>query len=439
MSDGAQTGMERSGDAPGSTPSSEPTGRYLVVLSDDVAGDAGASADAIATVAGVSYVASTLDFERGVVDLAQLRSADATLFARLGVAVVTPADPTGGALAALADADPRILAVEPERTQHALETGGFSLDYVRGFRDGVSSLYDRLAADAAAPAETLTDTDEFTWGLIATRASETSATGAGIGVAILDSGLDLQHPDYAGRPIVSMSFVEGAEVQDGSGHGTHCVGTSCGPADPPDGSRRYGVAPEAALFVGKVLNDRGNGTDSSILAGIDWALANDVRVISLSLGADVEQVSQAYETVGQRALAAGALIVAAAGNNANRSVGNPGFVGMPANSPSIMAIAAVDAGLRIANFSSRSSTVTGGEVDIAGPGVACYSSWPMPTRYRAISGTSMSTPHVAGVAALISQTTGARGMDLWRALVESAQPLGIPAADVGAGLAQAPA
>jgi subtilisin len=437
MSDGAQAGAGRYGESSGSTPGSQLTGRYLVVLSDEVAGDAAASAEAIASLAGVSYVASTLDVEDGAMDLEQLRTADATLFARLGVAVVS-ADPSGGSLALLADADPRILAVEPERIQYALDESPFSLDYVRGFRDGVSSLYDRLTADAAAPAPTLTDTEEFTWGLTATRASSTTATGAGVGVAILDTGLDLEHPDFAGRPVVSMSFVDGAQVQDGNGHGTHCVGTAGGPADPPDGSRRYGVAPEAAIFVGKVLSDQGSGSDGQILAGIDWALSNDVRVISLSLGADIDEVSQAYETVGQRALAAGTLIVAAAGNNANRAVGNPGFVGMPANSPSIMAVAAVDAELRIANFSARSGSVAGGEVDIAGPGVAVYSSWPMPTRYRSISGTSMATPHVAGIAALLSQATGARGTELWSALVEGAQPLGIPAADVGDGLVQAP-
>ena len=437
MGDIVDRGAGRVGEAPGSPRGPELTGRYLVVLSDDVAGDAAASAEAIAALTGASHVASTLDYEGGAVDFEQLRAGDATLFARLGVAVVS-GDPSGGSLAVLAGADPRIRAVEPEQILHALDERAFSLDYVRGFRDGVSSLYDRLAADAAASAATLTDTDEFTWGLIATRASSTSATGAGVGVAILDSGLDLVHPDYAGRPVVSMSFVEGVEVQDGSGHGTHTVGTACGPADPPDGSRRYGVAPEAAIFVGKVLNDRGNGTDSSILAGIDWALSNDVRVISLSLGADVEEVSQAYETVGQRALAAGTLIVAAAGNNANRAAGDMGFVGIPANSPSIMAVGAIDANLEIANFSARSSTVTGGQVDIAGPGVAVYSSWPMPERYNTISGTSMATPHVAGIAALLSQAAGARGMELWTALVEGAQPLDLPTVDVGAGLVQAP-
>jgi len=237
---------------------------------------------------------------------------------------------------------------------------------------------------------------------------------------------------------VSQSFVPDSTAQDGHGHGTHCVGTACGPAAPLGPSRRYGVATQARIFAGKVLSDEGSGSDAQILAGINWALANRVQVVSLSLGADLNQVSQAYEAVGRRALAAGTLIVAAAGNNAERSAGNVGFVGVPANSPSIMAVAAVDPHLGIADFSARSSAVRGGKIDIAGPGVAVHSSWPMPTRYRSISGTSMATPHVAGVAALLSQAGDATGAQLWVRLTQTARPMTLPSIDVGAGLVQAP-
>jgi len=432
-------------NAPLSDRTAEFTGRYIVVFGDDVHGDPGAIAEALQSVDGVSTVASTLDVEGGALDVDRMESADATVFAELGVAVVA-ADPSrGGAIAAAAESDPRIVAVEPERILRVIDDRPVSLEYVRGFRDGVSGLYDQLAGSGhaeaeldAAAASSFVDSAAFTWGLQASRVAVSAKTAANIAVAVLDTGFDLRHADFAGRPIVSKSFVAGATAQDGHGHGTHTVGTSCGPKAPQGPGRRYGVATQAKIFAGKVLSDQGSGSDGQILAGINWALANHVQVISMSLGADVQQVSQAYETVGRRALAAGTLIVAAAGNNAQRSAGNVGFVGLPANSPSIMAVAAVDSNLRIADFSARSSTVVGGKVDIAGPGVAVYSSWPMPTRYRIISGTSMATPHVAGVAALLSQATGATGAQLWAKLVQTARPLSLPSVDVGAGLVQAP-
>jgi len=139
-------------------------------------------------------------------------------------------------------------------------------------------------------------------------------------------------------------------------------------------------------------------------------------------------------------LAAGTLVVAAAGNNANRSAGQFGFVSPPSNADAAMAVAALDSQLRMANFSARSSTVTGegGKVNIAGPGVNVFSSWPMATRYNTISGTSMATPHVAGIAALWAQATGAVGAALWTKVTQSARGLGASSADVGVGLVQAP-
>jgi subtilisin family serine protease len=311
-----------------------------------------------------------------------------------------------------------------------------SEEYLRGFRDAAQFLHSRLAGGLTATAR-FGDTDTLTWGLQATGVAESPETGAGVTVAVLDTGLDLGHPDFAGRDIEARSFVEGQTAQDVQGHGTHVIGTACGALAPATG-RRYGVAHEARILVGKVLGDDGTGTDADILAGISWAIASGARVISMSLGADVREVSTAYETTGRRALAAGALVVAAAGNNARRGAGDPGFVGVPANSPSIMAVGAVDSTLAIADFSAASTTVEGGQVDIAGPGVGIYSSWPLPGGTNTISGTSMATPYVAGIAALWSQRTGATGHELWTQLVQAAQRLPLPANDVGSGLVRAP-
>lgn len=401
------------------------TGRYLLVLSDDLLTDHDTTRSAVAELTGLSEVTSSRD---------DTPVAHPTLFARLGVAVAE-LDP---ARLRTVRADSRVLSVEPERVLRALS--GPSADYLRGFADAAGFLAERAAATEAADAPGTTrfvDNDQVTWGLQATGADVAVETGAGITVAVLDTGLDLGHPDFAGRQIESRSFVDGQEVADVQGHGTHCIGTSCGPLAPGSG-RRYGIAHEARILVGKVLGDDGSGTDAGILEGIEWAISSGAHIVSMSLGADLNEVSPAYENAGRRALDAGTLIVAAAGNNAERSTGNVGFVGVPANSPSIMAVGAVDAALAIADFSAASSAIEGGQVDIAGPGVDVYSSWPMPQCTNTISGTSMATPHVSGIAALWSQRTGARGRDLWTQLTQAAQRLPLPSGDVGAGLVRAP-
>jgi subtilisin family serine protease len=287
--------------------------------------------------------------------------------------------------------------------------------------------------------------EETTWGLEVTGVIHSAYSGAGIKVAILDTGFDLKHPDFADREIVSQSFVEDEAVQDGYGHGTHCTGTACGPRRPTKG-KRYGIAYAADIYIGKVLDNTGSGKDNNILAGINWAVEQGCHIISMSIGGLVsrgEPHSTIYETVADRALRQGTLLIAAAGNNSRRDyrpiVINP--VSRPANCPSILSVAAVDRSDKIAKFSNGSMNVeeTGAEVDLAGPGVDVYSSWPG-AKYSTISGTSMATPHVAGIAALYAQAAaGARGRDLWDCLAQNARLLnGLPERDVGAGFIQAP-
>jgi subtilisin family serine protease len=180
-----------------------------------------------------------------------------------------------------------------------------------------------------------------------------------------------------------------------------------------------------------VLTNSGNGTQAQVLAGMNWAIANRCQVISMSLGGGTA-VQPSYTAAGAAALAAGCLIIAASGNASNR----PGLIAptiAPANSPTIVSVGALDSLLRVASFSC------GGKVDIAGPGVGVYSSWPRPTRHNTISGTSMATPHVSGCAALWAQSNpGLRGPALRARLIAAARHLPLPPRDVGAGLVQAP-
>jgi subtilisin family serine protease len=281
--------------------------------------------------------------------------------------------------------------------------------------------------------------------LIGLGADYAGPTGQGVKVAVLDTGIDLTHPDFAGRfpdGKNTSSFVPGqTTVQDGHGHGTHCAGIVGGPAQSA-GGRRYGVAPAVELLIGKVLNDLGSGYDDQIIDGIAWAADAGARVISMSLGTPRgvgEAYSDAYEVIAENLLneEPGALIVAAAGNESER----PSFtaaVGNPAACPSILAIAAVDRNRQVATFSCREMDAVG-KVALSAPGVSVYSAW-TGGGFRTISGTSMATPHAAGVAALYLNGSGQADLgpkDLATLLRSRASPLGDPK-DFGNGLVQVP-
>jgi subtilisin family serine protease len=425
---------------PGLPSGPETTGRFLVLLEPD---KLTAGAAALTKGAGLQ-LAYAGDFLKDPEGLLTVKESEGIVFEDLGVAVVNAPPDQAAAMSSIVSKESSLRTVEPERIVYALGGAPMDLSYLRGYRDAVNHLVDGLLkGDSAEGGSAALSFEEaaFTWGLQAVGASRSRFTGRGIRIAVLDTGLDFNHPDFIGRSIQSRSFVDGVPTaQDGHGHGTHCVGIAAGPARPAQ-PPRFGVAPEAEIFVGKVLNDAGRGTDGCILAGLQWAIANGCHVISMSLGARVlrgQGYSAIFEQAAQRALARGSLILAAAGNDSRRPQ-TVAPVSHPVNCPSIFAVGAIDRALSVAWFSNGSINAEGGSVDIVGPGVDCRSSWPIPTQYKDESGTSMATPHVAGVAALIAEANPeARGPRLHFHLVQTARRLSGSAADVGAGLAQAP-
>jgi subtilisin family serine protease len=201
------------------------------------------------------------------------------------------------------------------------------------------------------------------------------------------------------------------------------------------------VAPDCELYVGKVLDDAaGSGFDSDIIDGIQWAITSGCRIISMSLGsvrAPGAPAALQYELIARRLLdrADGTLIIAAAGNESERSAGIVAPVGNPAACPSIVAIAAIDADRQIADFSCGQVDQIG-VVDLAAPGVSVYSSVPVAQgTFEEFNGTSMATPHAAGVAACHLQADPTlTPRQLWDRLKATAWPLSLPAQDVGRGL-----
>jgi subtilisin len=416
---------------PATAQADETTGRYIITFRDDSVTEGLAL---LSDRAGIRGLANAADFPDSALDFSQIEAAGGAVFPTLGVAVVSLDEGAVSSIMTSAGEDSAILAIEPERIFYAIEDG-LSADYLRGYRDAVDNLYEKATTTEVAGVGVqacFADDVGSTWGLKATKVINSLWTGKGMKVAVLDTGMDLLHPDFVGRSIVSKSFVPGEAVQDGHSHGTHCIGTACGFKDL--NGRRYGTAYKSTIYVGKVLSNAGSGNGAWIIAGMEWAIVNGCQVISMSLGNTTPTPSTAYETVGRRALQNRCLIVAAAGNN-----GPTGTVGQPANSPSIMAIAAVDQCLPVATFSAKSGVSPGAKVDIAAPGVKVYSSVPMNKgRYAVFNGTSMATPHVAGIAALYAESTGKRGAKLWQLLTSHAMALPLPSDRVGSGLVQAP-
>jgi subtilisin family serine protease len=311
------------------------------------------------------------------------------------------------------------------------------------------------------------------WGIRAIGADESNYTGDGVVVAVLDTGIDKSHPAFGGTPIVEQDF-SGAGNGDRQGHGTHCAGTIFG--RDVDGTR-IGIARGVKkALIGKVLTDTGTGSSEMIFRGIQWALEQDAKVISMSLGFDFPgsvkrmvdaglpteaAVSNALEVYRSNlrffdalmqmvktraAFRDTAVVVAASGNESNRTRNPPYTVAtsLPAAAEGVISVAALGrtAGgqLDIAAFSNTMPQVAAPGVDILSAKVG--------GGLRTLSGTSMACPHVAGVAALWWEALGKSGAVtpsaslvmaniLSRARTEGFEPTATPI-DRGYGIVAAP-
>lgn len=236
--------------------------------------------------------------------------------------------------------------------------------------------------------------------------------GAGVDIAILDTGVYREHPDLVNRVVQCKDFTLGGpfntKIKDGScedknGHGTHVAGIALADAG-SDGLGIYGVAPEAGLFAYKVCGNDGSCWGDDIAKGIEVATDSGAEIISMSLGGDSpdSQIKAAIDY----AVGKGLLVIAAAGNDGPEL----GSIDYPAAYANVVAVAAIDSVKRVADFSSRGiddgdDSISEKEVEFAAAGVGVESTW-IDGGYRKLDGTSMSTPHVSGLAAKLWQGSG---------------------------------
>lgn len=275
-------------------------------------------------------------------------------------------------------------------------------------------------------------------------------TGEGIVVAVLDTGIDSNHPDLEGKVVAEANFTDEPDATDTHGHGTHVASTIAGTGAASDGART-GVAPGAELLNGKVCRPTPDGQGvcqtSWIMAGMEWAAAQGADVVNMSLGGDpTNGTDPLSQLLNQLSAETGTLFVTSAGNNGPRGQ----TVGTPGAADAALAVGAVDKSDQLARFSSRGPRLGDHAVkpEITAPGVdiaaaraqGTSAGSPVDDHYTSLNGTSMASPHVAGAAALLAQAQPDLGWaELKDALVSTATDIGELYWEQGLGRVNVPA
>jgi thermitase len=325
-----------------------------------------------------------------------------------GIEVVRPRD--GDRTRALAELreDPDVLWAEPDRRRHA------AADPMAGLLWGLSNTGQSVWGSRGTP-----DAD------IDAPEAWTVTRGAGVSVAVVDTGADLGHPDLTARLQPGYDFVDNdSNPTDANGHGTHVAGTI---AAADNGSGVVGVAPDASIVPLRVLGADGSGYSSDVAAAFDWAGDHAVRVVNASLGADSPTAAEQQAIHDHPAT----LYVVAAGNDGLDVDATPQYP-CAYTEPNVLCVGATDSDDQIADFSNWGAA----GVDLFAPGTLIVSSWPRTfssdldfyfetgAGYELLDGTSMATPHVAGAAALVAADhPGFDAGQIKTALMGSADPI----------------